>query len=187
MEVASYHKLLFVTDAAINIAPDLGAKLAIIANAARAARALGLVLPKVALLAAVEKVNYEKMPCTVEAADHRADVSAGASSGAASSTGPSPWTTRSVTRARASRISVRKWPATRISSSPRISRRGTSSTSASSIYGGRQGRRHRDGRRGSHRAHEQGRYGGDEARLHRFRGLGSQIGRRDAWHSRVSW
>lgn len=68
MEVASYHKLLFVTDAAINIAPDLGAKLAIIANAARAARALGLVLPKVALLAAVEKVNYEQMPCTVEAA-----------------------------------------------------------------------------------------------------------------------
>jgi phosphate butyryltransferase len=68
MEVASYHKLLFVTDAAINIAPDVGEKIAIIANAARAARALGLVLPKVALLAAVEKVNYEKMPCTVDAA-----------------------------------------------------------------------------------------------------------------------
>jgi phosphate butyryltransferase len=68
MEVASYGKLLFVTDAAINIAPDLGAKLGIIANAARAARALGLVLPKVALLAAVEKVNYEKMPCTADAA-----------------------------------------------------------------------------------------------------------------------
>ena len=68
MEVASYHKLLFVTDAAINIAPDVGAKVAIIANAVRAARALGLVLPKVALLAAVEKVNYEKMPCTVDAA-----------------------------------------------------------------------------------------------------------------------
>jgi Phosphotransacetylase len=68
MEVPSYHKLLFITDAAINIAPDVGAKLDIIANAARAARALGLVLPKVALLAAVEKVNYEKMPCTVDAA-----------------------------------------------------------------------------------------------------------------------
>ena len=68
MEVATYHKLLFVTDAAINIAPDVGAKVAIIANAVRAARALGLVLPKVALLAAVEKVNYERMPCTVDAA-----------------------------------------------------------------------------------------------------------------------
>lgn len=68
LEVASYHKLLFVTDAAINIAPDLGARLGIIANAARAARALGLVLPKIALLAAVEKINYEKMPCTVDAA-----------------------------------------------------------------------------------------------------------------------
>jgi phosphate butyryltransferase len=68
IEVATYHKLLFVTDAAINIAPGVGEKIAIIANAARAARALGLVLPKVALLAAVEKVNYEKMPCTVDAA-----------------------------------------------------------------------------------------------------------------------
>jgi phosphate butyryltransferase len=68
MEVASYHKLLFVTDAAINIAPDLRAKLEIISNAVRAARSLGVSMPKVALLAAVEKVNYEKMPCTVDAA-----------------------------------------------------------------------------------------------------------------------
>jgi Phosphotransacetylase len=68
MEVASYHKLLFVTDAAINIAPDLKAKLDILANAVRAAKSLGVSLPKAALLAAVEKVNYEKMPCTVDAA-----------------------------------------------------------------------------------------------------------------------
>lgn len=68
VEIASYPKLLFITDGAINIAPDLGAKLAIIANAVVAARALGIVLPKVALLAAIEKVNYEKMPCTVDAA-----------------------------------------------------------------------------------------------------------------------
>lgn len=67
-EIASYRKLLFVSDAAINIAPDIAAKLDIIANAVRAARALGVSLPKVALLAAVEKVNYDKMPCTVEAA-----------------------------------------------------------------------------------------------------------------------
>ena len=68
IETVSYPKLLFVTDGAVNIAPELGAKLAIIANAVRAAHALGIALPKVALLAAIEKVNYEKMPCTVDAA-----------------------------------------------------------------------------------------------------------------------
>ncbi len=68
MEVPSYHKLLFVTDAAINIDPDLNAKLDIIANAVIAARALGVTLPKVALLAAIEKVNAARMPCTVDAA-----------------------------------------------------------------------------------------------------------------------
>jgi len=68
MEVSTYHKLFIVTDAAINIAPDIPAKLDIIANAVRAARAYGVELPKVALLAAVEKVNWEKMPCTVDAA-----------------------------------------------------------------------------------------------------------------------
>ncbi|MEI6874295.1 MAG: bifunctional enoyl-CoA hydratase/phosphate acetyltransferase [Spirochaetota bacterium] len=68
MEVASYHKLLFVTDAAINIAPDIPGKIDIIFNAVAAARALGVERPKVALLAAVEKVNWERMPCTVDAA-----------------------------------------------------------------------------------------------------------------------
>jgi phosphate butyryltransferase len=68
MEVPSYHKLLFVTDAAINIAPDLDAKLDIVANAVIAARALGIARPKVAMLAAVEKINAAKMPCTVDAA-----------------------------------------------------------------------------------------------------------------------
>ena len=67
LEVESYHKLLFVTDGAINIAPDIEAKLAILANAVRAARALGIGLPKVAMLAAHEKVS-ERMPATVEAA-----------------------------------------------------------------------------------------------------------------------
>ena len=68
MELPTYHKLLMVTDAAINIAPDIPAKLDIIANAAEAAHAIGIPNPKVALLAAVEKVNWEKMPCTAEAA-----------------------------------------------------------------------------------------------------------------------
>lgn len=68
METAHYHKLFLVTDAAINIAPDVPAKLDIIANAVQVARAIGVETPKVALLAAVEKVNYDKMPCTVDAA-----------------------------------------------------------------------------------------------------------------------
>lgn len=68
MEVATYHKLLFITDAAITIAPDLAAKIDIIANATALAHSLGILRPKVALLAAVEKVNAARMPCTVDAA-----------------------------------------------------------------------------------------------------------------------
>lgn len=68
METQTYHKLLFVTDAAINIAPDIPGKIDIIANAVQVAHALGIPVPKVALLAAVEKVNWEKMPCTADAA-----------------------------------------------------------------------------------------------------------------------
>ena len=64
-EVSTYHKLLFITDAAINIAPDLKGKQEIIQNAVEAVTNLGVVQPKVALLAAVEKVN-ESMPVTLE-------------------------------------------------------------------------------------------------------------------------
>jgi phosphate butyryltransferase len=67
MESPHYHKLFIVTDAAINIAPDLQGKLDIIANAVQVSAALGVERPKVALLAAVEKVN-DRMPCTVDAA-----------------------------------------------------------------------------------------------------------------------
>jgi len=68
MEVPTYHKLLVITDAAINIAPDLPGFIDIINSAVTVSRALGTELPKVAILAAVEKVNAEKMPCTVTAA-----------------------------------------------------------------------------------------------------------------------
>lgn len=56
-ELASYHKLLFITDAAINIAPDLAQKAAIVQNAVDLARILGITMPKVAALSAVETVN----------------------------------------------------------------------------------------------------------------------------------
>ena len=64
-EVNAYHKLLFVTDAAISVAPDVKEKQEIIRNAVDAVNNLGIPCPKVALLAAVEKVN-ENMPVTSE-------------------------------------------------------------------------------------------------------------------------
>ena len=67
-ELPTYHKLLFVTDAAINIAPDIDAKREIIRNAVEAVLALGIEMPKVALLAAKEKSD-PKMPVTTEAAE----------------------------------------------------------------------------------------------------------------------
>jgi phosphate acetyltransferase len=69
MDVPSYHKPLIITDAAINIAPDLAAKADICRNAINLWRVLfgADKKPKVALLAAVETVT-EKMPATVDAA-----------------------------------------------------------------------------------------------------------------------
>jgi phosphotransacetylase len=67
MDVPTYHKVLIVTDAAINIAPGLEEKVDICQNAIDLAIALGVKTPKVAILAAVETVN-SKMPTTLEAA-----------------------------------------------------------------------------------------------------------------------
>jgi phosphate butyryltransferase len=59
--------LLLVTDAAINITPTLDDKVDIVQNAIDVALALGIVLPRVGILAAVETVN-PKMPSTLDAA-----------------------------------------------------------------------------------------------------------------------
>ena len=67
MDVPTYHKVLMITDAAINIAPTLEDKVDICQNAVDLARTLGVATPKVAVLAAVETVN-SKMPATIEAA-----------------------------------------------------------------------------------------------------------------------
>jgi phosphate acetyltransferase len=67
MDVPSYHKLLVVTDAAINIAPTLEEKADICRNAIELVISLGLERPKVAILAAVEIVT-SKMPATIDAA-----------------------------------------------------------------------------------------------------------------------
>lgn len=67
MDVPSYPKPLLISDAAINIEPDLNAKRDIVQNAIDLAHAIGIELPKVAILAAVETVNTE-MKTTIDAA-----------------------------------------------------------------------------------------------------------------------
>lgn len=67
MDVPTYEGLLFVTDAAINIHPDLLTKADMIQNVADLHMALGLGIPRVAILSAVETVT-EKIPSTLDAA-----------------------------------------------------------------------------------------------------------------------
>jgi len=62
-----YPRPLLLTDAAVNIAPDLEAKRDIIQNAVDLAHVLGVSVPRVAVLAAVEMVN-PNMPSTLDAA-----------------------------------------------------------------------------------------------------------------------
>ncbi len=67
IDAPAYPKLLLVTDAAINIAPNLDVKRDIVRNAIDLAHAIGLARPKVAILSAVETVEG-KIPSTIEAA-----------------------------------------------------------------------------------------------------------------------
>jgi phosphate acetyltransferase len=67
MDVPTYAETLFITDAAINIFPDLDAKRDIIQNAIDLWTQVGLGTPRVALLSAVETVT-SKIPSTIEAA-----------------------------------------------------------------------------------------------------------------------
>lgn len=66
-EIKTYHKLIGVTDVAMNIAPNLTEKIAILNNAVKILNNLGIEKPKVAVLGAVEKVNTE-MVATLDAA-----------------------------------------------------------------------------------------------------------------------
>lgn len=67
-DINGYDRLFYVTDAAMNIAPNLDQKKQIIENAVQVANALENDNPKVAALCAVEKVN-PKMQATVDAAE----------------------------------------------------------------------------------------------------------------------
>ncbi|MBY8975885.1 bifunctional enoyl-CoA hydratase/phosphate acetyltransferase [Rhodobacteraceae bacterium NNCM2] len=57
LDVPTYDKPLLITDAAINIYPDLVAKRDIVQNAIDLAHSLGITVPKVAILSAVETIN----------------------------------------------------------------------------------------------------------------------------------
>jgi phosphate acetyltransferase len=67
MDVPTHPQTLFITDAAVNIAPDLPAKRDIVQNAIDLYTGLGLGTPKVAILSAVETVN-PGIPSTIDAA-----------------------------------------------------------------------------------------------------------------------
>jgi len=67
LDVPTYPRPLLITDAAINIYPDLAIKRDIVQNAIDLARALGTPLPKVAILSAVETVN-PRITSTLDAA-----------------------------------------------------------------------------------------------------------------------
>lgn len=67
-DVMNYPRLLLVTDAAMNIAPDLQQKKQIIENSLQVARGLDIDEPKVGVICAKEKVN-PKMPATVDAGE----------------------------------------------------------------------------------------------------------------------
>jgi len=66
-EVKHYHKIIAVTDTAMNIEPNLQDKIAIVNNSVKCLNKLGYDQPKVAILGAVEKVN-ENMRATLDAA-----------------------------------------------------------------------------------------------------------------------
>jgi len=61
-------RLMFLTDAGINIAPNVHRKVQIVRNAVDVARRLGVEQPRVALLAAVDTLNYPAMQATLDAA-----------------------------------------------------------------------------------------------------------------------
>jgi phosphate acetyltransferase len=67
MDVPTYAKPLFITDAAVNISPTLEDKADIVQNAIELAQALRISLPKVAILSALETIS-SKIPSTIDAA-----------------------------------------------------------------------------------------------------------------------
>ena len=66
IDIPSYHKLIFITDSVMNILPSEEEKIQILNNTFRFVNSLGIFIPKIALISAIEVVN-ENIPSTVEA------------------------------------------------------------------------------------------------------------------------
>ncbi len=81
VDVPGFARPLFVTDAAVNVAPDLEGKLHIIQNAVDLAQAVGIDVPRVAVLSALEMVSPQ-IPSSVEAVRLRDIALRGGVSGA---------------------------------------------------------------------------------------------------------
>ncbi len=82
-----HKRLMILTDAGVNIKPNLQRKAEIVRNAVNTLRALGVKIPRVAMLAATEKVNFPAMPATLDA-DLVAKMGAAGEFGAALVAGP---------------------------------------------------------------------------------------------------
>ena len=114
MDVPTYPEPLLITDAAINIFPDLDAKRDIIQNAIDLFTQAGLGTPRVAIVSAVETVT-SKIPSTIEAAAlckmaERGQITGGCWTGRSPSTTPSiPTPRRSRASIRRSRAVLRSW------------------------------------------------------------------------------
>ncbi|MEL6750835.1 MAG: bifunctional enoyl-CoA hydratase/phosphate acetyltransferase [Pseudomonadota bacterium] len=80
MDVPNYPRPLIITDAALNVAPDVKQRLAIAQNAVNLALALGIEEPKVAILSATETPS-EAVPSSIDAREIAAQAQAGAVTG----------------------------------------------------------------------------------------------------------
>ena len=117
LEVPAYHKLLYITDGGLVVAPGLEEKRAILRNALSLCRFLGYERPKAAALCAAETVS-PRMPETGDAAALREEGS-GETSAPAWWRAPSLWIWPPVLRRPASRATAARWRGTRTSfSSP---------------------------------------------------------------------
>ncbi len=125
-DVPTYPKPLFVTDAAINIAPTLAEKADICRNAIELGHAIGIALPKVAILA---RSRWSTRPCpppwTRPPCARWPTVTR---SPAGCWTGPWPWTTPSARPRLTPSTSIRRWRATPTSCWCPTSRPATSCT-----------------------------------------------------------
>jgi hypothetical protein len=154
MDVPAYPEPLFVTDAAINIVPDLEAKADIVRNAIELHLGLGLGTPRVAILSAVETVT-PKLPGTLEAAAlckmaERGQIAGGLLDGPlALDTAISPEAARIKGLGRRWRAGRRSWSCP--TSRPATCWRRTSPSSPERT------RRHRAGRPGADHPHQPGR------------------------------